>query len=385
MAIALGTRRRGSVGGLAVGHRLRDFDPYMLVTTLVLMAFGVVAIWSASGREALTPGNLGVKQALYGMLGLAVMALVAGFDYRFLASFAWVIYGAGIASLVLVLLKGEIVAGAQRWFLIGPMSLQPSEFTKLATIIALAAFISSRGSAMRELGNFLVSLGIVLLPMALVFQQPDLGTTLVHGVIWVSMMLVTQTRRLYFAIMGLLAGPAFAFAWEFVFHDYQRRRLLVSYNPDLDRLGEGYNILQARISIGSGGWLGAGLGGGSQSQLEMLKVRESDFIFAHVSGMFGFLGMLALFASFVILLWRCLRVVEIARDSFGQCLAVGVSGVMFFQAFVNIGMNVGLMPVTGITLPFVSAGSSSVWTFLMAQGILQSILMRHRKLAFQAT
>ncbi len=385
MAVALGTRRRGSVGGLVVAHRLRDFDPYMLITTLVLMAFGVVAIWSASGREALTLGNLGAKQALYGILGLVVMALVAGFDYRFFASFAWMIYGVGIASLVLVLLKGEIVAGAQRWFVIGPISIQPSEFTKLATIIALAAFISSRGAAMRELGNFLVSLGIVLLPMALVFQQPDLGTTLVHGVIWVSMMLVTQTRRLYFAIMAVLAAPAFAFAWEFVFHEYQRRRLLVSYNPDLDRLGEGYNILQARISIGSGGWLGAGLGGGSQSQLEMLKVRESDFIFAHVSGMFGFLGMLALFASFVILLWRCLRVVEIARDSFGQCLAVGVSGVMFFQAFVNIGMNVGLMPVTGITLPFVSAGSSSVWTFLMAQGILQSILMRHRKLAFQAT
>src|SRR3712207_4729806 len=144
-----------------------------------------------------------------------------------------------------------------------------------------------------------------------------------------------------------------------------------------------FNLIQARISIGSGGWLGYGIEGGTLSQLGLLKVRESDFIFAHASGMFGYVGMLALFASFAILLWRCLMVVEIARDGLGQCIAVAVSGILFFQAFVNIGMNVGLMPVTGITLPFVSSGRSSLWVFLIAEGILQSILMHHRKLAFQ--
>ena len=367
------------------GHRWKDFDLYMLVTTVVLMGFGVVAIWSAAGGGPLTLGNAGVKQALFGVLGLGLMLIFANVDYRFLASFGWAIYACGIALLALVLVPGvgHVEAGSQRWFNLGFTTVQPSEFVKLATMIALAAFIASRGAAMREAGNFLISMLIVILPMALVFQQPDLGTTLVYGVIWAAMMLVARTRRIYFAVLVILAAPAFAFAWEYLFYPYQKERLLVSYDPYSAPSDAGYNIIQAWISIGSGGWTGYGLQGGTQSQMDLLAVRTSDFIFAHASGMFGFLGMLALFASFVILGWRCLRVAETARDSFGQCLAIGAFGVLFFQAFVNIGMNVGLMPVTGITLPFVSAGLSSLWTFLFTEGILQSILMRHRKLAFQ--
>lgn len=371
-----------------LGYRWKDFDPYMLITTMVLMGFGVVAIWSATGGGPLTPGDAGVRQAFFGAAGLGLMVAIANFDYRFFASFAWAIYAAGIALLLLVLVPGVGVTlgtEARRWFSLGFTSIQPSEFVKLATIIALAAFIASRGAAMAELGNFIVSILIVAVPMALVFQQPDLGTALVYGVIWAAMMVVARTRRIYFALLALLAAPAFLVAWEFVFRPYQKERLLISYDPEKDPTVAGYNIIQAHISIGSGGWTGYGLRGGTQSQMDLLAVRESDFIFAHASAMFGFIGMFALFASYVILLWRCLRVVETARDSFGQCLAIGMTGVLFFQAFVNIGMNVGLMPVTGITLPFVSSGLSSVWTFLLAEGILQSILMRHRKLAFQPT
>lgn len=382
MAMALG-RGRTAARALPVGLRWRDFDPQMLITTLVLMAFGVVAIWSAAGGGPLTPGNLGVKQAIYGLVGLGVMLAIASFDYRFFASFAWLIYGLTILSLAAVLVIGVTIAGSQRWLYFGPLSVQPSEFGKVGALIALAAFVASRGPAMRDFGNFVVSGLIVALPMALVFRQPDLGTTLVYGAVWLAVLLVSQTRRRYFAILALLAGPAFAFAWAFVFHDYQKTRLIVSYDPSRDPLKDGYNIIQARISIGDGGWLGAGLLGGSQSQNNYLRVRETDFIFAHVAGMFGYIGMLALLISFVILLWRCLRVIEIARDDFGRCLAAGVTAMIFFQSFVNIGMNVGLMPVTGITLPFVSAGASSLWTFLLAEGILQSILLRHRKLAFQ--
>jgi rod shape determining protein RodA len=320
---------------------------------------------------------------MFGAIGVAMMVLFANIDYRFFSSFAWFIYGIGIAVLVIVLAVGVIIAGSQRWIYVGPLSFQPSEFGKLATIIALAAFISSRGTAMRELGNFFVSLLIVALPMALVFLEPDLGSTMVYAVIWVSMMTVARTRWLYFVGMAIMAIPASLIAWQFVLHDYMRDRLFISYHPETDPSGDGFNIIQARISIGSGGLFGHGLHGGTQSQLELLRVRTTDFIFAHVSGMFGFVGMLALFASFVILLWRCLRVAENARDSFGQCFALGVTGILFFQAFVNIGMNLGLLPVTGITLPFVSYGVSSVWTFLAAEGILQSILMRQRKLAFQ--
>ena len=237
---------------------------------------------------------------------------------------------------------------------------------------------------MKEFGNFVVSGLIVLVPMALVFRQPDLGTTLVYGVIWLSMILMARTRIRYLIFLAVMSIPGLIIAWFFVFHDYQKDRLLVSYNPMIDELGEGFNIIQARISVGSGGWFGAGLSGGTQSQADLLRVRETDFIFAHAAGMFGYLGMLALLLSYALLLWRCLRVVETSRDGFGQLVAVGVTGALFFQAFVNIGMNIGLMPVTGITLPFVSAGASSLWTFLIAEGLLQSIRMRHRKLAFQA-
>lgn len=373
-----------------MSSRWKDFDLYLLLTTLVVIGFGIVSIWSAVGGGTLSPGNKAVQQALYGAFGIALMFFIAGMDYRFFGSLSWILYFAGLALLVLVLVPSPFtleVLGARRWFLIGGtangITIQPSEFAKLTTMVALAGFIASRGREMRELGNFIVSGLIVAVPALLVFREPDLGSATVYAVIWVSMMLVTQTRKIYFGALAMLATPAFLFAWEFVFHDYQRERLLISYNPDKDPMGAGYNIIQARLSIGSGGLWGFGLGGGTQSQLELLKVRESDFIFAHASGMVGFVGMTALFACYVLMIWRCLRVAEQAKDSFGQCVAIGVTGILFFQAFVNIGMNLGIMPVTGITLPFVSQGSSSLWTFLMAQGILQSILMRHRKLAFQ--
>ncbi len=386
-ATRAGHRRAGRTVGL--GHRWKEFDVFMLITTVVLTGFGVVTVWSATGGGALTLGNDGVRQGLYGALGMALMIGIATVDYRFFASLAWPLYAFGVALLTLVLIPGigaDLGLGSRRWFLVpGIGTVQPSEFVKLTTAIALASFIASRGTAMTELGNFVVSLLIAGIPAALVFQQPDLGTSLIYGVIWASMMLVAHCRHRHVAVLLALAAAAPFVAWRFLLKDYQIDRWQVFMDPGSDPLGEGFNIMQAEISIGSGGLFGYGLQGGTQSQLGLLAVRESDFVFSHASGMFGFFGMLALLTSFVILLWRCLRVVDTAKDGFGQCFAMGVAGVLFVQSFVNIGMNLGLLPVTGITLPFVSAGLSSLWTFLLAEGILQSILMRHRKLAFQPT
>jgi rod shape determining protein RodA len=368
-----------------VSHRWRDFDIPLAATAIVLMCFGVVAIWSARGGGDLTLENEGIRQAVFGIAGVALMLIVAGMDYRFLASLSWIIYFAALALLALVLVPGvgvEIL-GSRRWFQLGSLTVQPSEFGKLATIICLGAFIASRGREMRLLGNFLVSLLIAAAPAALVFREPDLGTTTVYGAIWAAMMLVAAVRWVHLAGLALMAIPSTVVAWFFLLHDYQRERLLISFNPEADPTGAGYNILQARMSIGSGGLFGSGLQGGTQSRLELLKVRESDFIFAHASGMVGFVGIMGLFACYILLLWRCLRVVETARDTFGQCVAIGVTAALFYQAFVNMGMNMGIMPVTGITLPLVSQGTSSLWTFLISLGLLQSILMHHRKLAFQ--
>ena len=368
-----------------LGRRWKDFDFYILFTTIVLMGFSAVTIYSADGGGALVPSNLGVRQVLYGSLGLVVMLVVASVDYRILGSLAWAAYGVAMVSLLLVLVPGigVEIAGSRRWFDLGFTTVQPSEFAKIATLLALSAFVASRGADMRELGNFVVSILIVLVPMVLIFRQPDLGSSLVFGVIWVAIMALAQTKKRYWVAIAASTPVVIFIAWQFLLADYQRRRWTVFLNPEADARGDGFNLIQARISIGSGGLRGFGIEGGTQSQLGLLKVRESDFIFAHASGMFGFIGMLALMLMFAILLWRCLHVSEVARDRLGQSLAIGITGMLFFQAFVNIGMNIGLMPVTGITLPFVSSGLSSLWTFLIAEGILQSILIRQRKLAFQ--
>jgi rod shape determining protein RodA len=367
-----------------LNSRWRYFDLSMLITTGVLMAFGCAAVWSAMGAGPLTFRNGGVQQAIFGCLGVMAMLVIASFDYRFLGSLAWILYGGGLVMLVGVLVAGRSIYGAKRWFDLGFTTVQPSEFGKLATLVALAWFISSRGSEMQSLGNLLVSMVIPAVPAFLVFREPDLGSAMCYMAMWAAMLLVTRTRIRYLVGMVLLAVPTAIFAYEFVLQPYQRDRILIALDPSKDSTNKGYNIIQAKISIGSGGLSGFGLRGGTQSTNDLLKVRESDFIFAHASGMFGFIGMCAVFICYVVLLWRCIRVAETAKDQFGQCLAIGVAGLLFFQVFVNVGMNLAILPVTGITLPFISQGSSSVVTFLAAQGILQSILMRHRKLGFQS-
>ena len=378
MAIVLGQRTTRST----VSAGWRDFDFYMVALALILMGFGLIAIFSAWGLN--THGQISaIQQGVFAMLGLGVMIILASIDYRFLASLSGLLYVAGIAGLAAVHVIGTTITGAQSWIAFGPITVQPSEFAKLTTLIALATFVSSRGSAMSQPLNMLVASLIVALPTVMVLSEPDLGSAVIYMVMWFSVMVVARTKAIYF-ILGLIASPAAVwFAWNYILQDYQKNRLLVSYDPSLDPLGAGYNIIQARIAIGDGGLWGRGLAGGTQSQYNLLSVRESDFIFAHVSSMFGFVGMVALMLVFVLLLWRVLRVVNLSRDQFGQCLAMGIFGMLFFQTFLNIGYNIGVMPVTGVTLPFISQGSSSLWLYLAGVGVLQSILLGHRKFAFQ--
>jgi rod shape determining protein RodA len=296
----------------------------------------------------------------------------------------WPLYAAGILLLVAVQSPlGVTIAGAQNWFDIGFTLIQPSEFTKITTILALSSFVANQGEEMKRFSNFVIAGLIVGLPAVLILIGPDLGQTMVYIALWGSALLVMRTSRLWIIGVVLSLPLAIWFAWEFVLQEYQKTRFLVSFNPDLDPLGAGYQIAQARIAIGAGGIFGEGIRGGTQSTLDLVGVTESDFIFAHASGMFGFIGMVGLMIAEVILLWRCIKAAEIARDHFGQMIAIATTGVLFFQSVLNIGMNVGLMPVAGITLPFVSAGVSSLWTFMVLIGIVQSIRMHHRKLGFQ--
>jgi rod shape determining protein RodA len=311
------------------------------------------------------------------------MFAISRIDYRIIQYGAWPFYWVANALLVAVLFIGVVIGGSQRWISVGgSLTIQPSEIGKLATMIALGVFIASRGSQMQKFSNFVASMAIVALPAALVFIEPDLGTALCYGAIWLSMMAVSNTRPRYFVMLAIATIPAMIFAWFFVLQDYMIDRFRISYDPYSDPLGDGYNIIQARISIATGGMTGQGLLGGTSSQLDLLKVRTTDFVFSHAAGMFGFVGMVGLLAIFVILIWRCLENAQDARDTFGRTFAMGLAGVIFFQAFINIGMNIGLMPVTGITLPFISSGNTSVWMFLAAIGVLQSIRRNQRALGF---
>lgn len=373
---SLGTRRQ-------VATSRASLDPYMIVTTLVLIGFGLVTIWSADGGGMIQPGSLVVRQFVFVLIGLPILAALTTIDYRYIKSLAWVIYLATIAMLVLVMVAGTTIGGSTRWLILGPISIQPSEIAKVGVIISLAAFVADRGDEMKRVHNFILSGLLVLVPMGLVYQQPDLGTAGVFAFIWLAVMLVSRTRFIY--VLGtVLAAPLIAIvAWKFIMHDYMRERLLISFEPERDYFGEGFNIIQAQITIGSGGFLGHGLSGSTQSQLDLLRVRTTDFIFAHAMGMFGFIGAIALFVTIAILLWRCLHVASVSHDSFGQIVAIGVTAMIFFQTFVNVGMNIGIMPVTGIPLPFISLGGSSLWTLFAAIGLLQSVLVHNRRLGFQ--
>ncbi|MDI3340051.1 MAG: FtsW/RodA/SpoVE family cell cycle protein [Sphaerobacter sp.] len=361
----------------------RAFDVYLVVTTLVLIGFGLVTIWSADGMEPLTLGNPAMRQFIFAVIGFGVMAGLTALDYRYLKTFAWVLYLGTLVLLVAVMLAGTTAGGSTRWFQFGPITIQPSEIAKLTVLISLASFIADRGEEMRTLRNFVLSGLLVAVPMALVYLQPDLGTAGVFAFVWLVVMLVSRARLLYLAGVLLAAVPGAWITWNYIMHDYMRERLLISYFPERDRLGEGYNIIQARVTIATGGPFGHGLEGSLQSQLDLLRVRLTDFIFAHAMGMFGFTGAIALFLTFTILLWRTMQIGINARDTFGQVVAFGITAIIFFQTFVNIGMNVGLVPVTGIPLPFISVGGSSLWTLLAGIGLLQSILIHQQRLGFQ--
>lgn len=361
--------------------RWKHFDWVMLSCTAMLALFGLVMIYSATSDPGpFKPGPLVIKQAMYLGFGLALMALLTTVDYRFLANWTWVIYGAALASLALIFVLGRSSYGSTRWIDIGPVSLQPSEPAKLAMVLVLARLLSEKPRGQSPLARFLGSLGLVALPLGLVFLQPDLGTSLVLGAIWVALILVSGTRLKYILWLLALSLPATLFAWRFALKPYQIARVVAFLNPEASPLADGYNLIQARISVGAGGLTGQGYLEGSQSQLQYLRVQHTDFIVSVVAEEFGFLGMLALFLVFGLLLWRVIRVADLARDKYGEMIAAGIVAIMLFQIVVNVGMNLGLMPVTGIPLPFISHGGSSLVTLFAAQGILQSILMRHKKL-----
>ena len=362
----------------------RPFDYVLLLAALALTAYGLILIYSgtltaSSGDFAqVLQGPVG-RQLAFAIVGVAMCLFVAQMDYRFLARGSMGMYVGLIGALVFVLTLGAAEFGSRRWIPIFGTQVQPSEIGKLIVILVLAKYLSDNQEKVKTLPVFLTSLAIAAVPSLLVFAEPDLGSATIFLFVWLGMVIMAGADMRH--VLGLIGiGIAVTpFAIVAVITEYQRERISLFLDPAADALGSGFNILQAEIAIGSGGLFGKGLGEGSQTQLDYLRTQTTDYIFSVLGEELGFVGAMVLFGLFTLLLFRGLRAAMISQDSFGRMIAVGIVIFILFQAFINIGVNIRLFPVTGIPLPFLSAGGSSLITLFIAIGLLESVVLRHKQ------
>ena len=347
---------------------LLHFDWLLVVLAALLIGAGLLTLGSLVPR-------LLMRQLAWLGVGVAGVLVVISIDYRILARWAYVAYAAGLVVLATVLVLGRAAQGARRWLAIGPLTLQPSELFKLVLIATVATYLAGREEHRPGWDRVAVPLCLVAPAFLLIVKQPDLGTALVLMPVVIALLFVGGARWRDLAILagvGLAAAPAF---W-FVLRDYQRERLLVYLDPFRDPLGSAWNVIQAKITIGSGQFLGKGLFGGTQSRLAFLPERHTDFIFAAFAESWGFVGAVLLLAVYGLLAMRGLEVAATARDSLGSLLATGATVLLVSQALVNIGMVTGLLPVVGIPLPMVSYGGSALLTALGAVALIENVRMR---------
>lgn len=343
------------------------------MAVIVVSAIGLAAIYSIDLSLGGNKLRYFPTQATALAIGLVVLFVAASFH----ASFYWVsaraIYGFTILSLVAVLFLGTTIRGTRGWFRVVGFSFQPAELAKVALVIFLAWLINRYGRRFEKY-KFVVSTGLFsLFPMVLIMLQPDLGSAIVLGAVWLGLMVATGTRkRFVFGVLGITIC-AFLVGWFFLFKDYQKERFLTFIYPDRDPLRSGYNVSQSLIAIGSGGVFGRGLGFGSQSQLHFLPEAQTDFIFSVVAEELGFIGITMVLTLYVLIFWRLLRIARLGSDDFGAYCVVGVLLVFLVQIIINIGGATGFLPVTGITLPFLSYGGSSIVINLLLVGIAESI------------
>jgi rod shape determining protein RodA len=353
----------------------RKMDKVLLFAALGLGVFGVLMIFSATRADNPSTYYL-KKQMMFLVLALLVMFLGAAFDYRRIMPYSKIIYAVTMLLLFVVLFFPAI-GGAHRWINLGFFPVQPSEIAKVAVILVLATFIADRHMEIGSSKEFLQAVAVGTGVMFFIFLEPDLGVTLSVFVIMVGMLLIGGARLKQMGV--LLGGTAVVMAAAIglkLLKAYQITRLLVFINPDMDPLHTGYNLMQSKIAIGSGQLIGKGLFNGTQTNLKFIPEHHTDFIFSVVGEELGFIGGVILLTLFGLLLWRALRIAVTARDSFGTMIAGGIVVMFFFQILVNIGMTMGIMPITGVPLPFMSYGGSSLIVNFFSVGLLLNIGMR---------
>jgi rod shape determining protein RodA len=362
---------------------LRHLDPTLIVTAAALAVYGLFMLYSATNRGLAAlgedPGFYLKRQIAFLMLGVIAMVLAASFDYRLVKVYAPIAYGLVVLALVLVLSPmGQETAGAQRWITLFGFQFQPSELAKLTVVAALASYLSE----LREIRLEHVWKAALIAggPMVLIFLQPDIGTMMVFGAVLIGLLVVAGARARHLVILVAVAifGAVIAFNLGIV-KEYQIDRLRSFLDPAADPLRAGYNLQQAQIAIGAGGLFGRGYLNGTQTNLDFVPEQHTDFVFTVVGEELGFMGAVGLLALYAVLLWRGFRTALMSRDSFGTLLAMGIVVMIGFQVFVNVGMTMGIMPVTGIPLPLVSYGGTSMIVNWLAIGLLLNVHMRRFK------
>jgi rod shape determining protein RodA len=355
---------------------IMNFDWTLLVTVVLIVVIGVVNIYSSTFPHTGNFKPLYLKQIYWLILGMVLMFSILSFDYRTLIRYAYPFFLFCLILLTLVMFLGRSSSGSQRWLQLGFFSFQPSELTKIALILALTRFFTEEdnphGHGLRDL---LVPFLIFIIPALLVFKQPDLGTVVLLVLIYVSILAFIGVHLRTWITLGVGCVALAPLLWHFL-KDYQKTRLLTFLNPDLDPLKTGYHIIQSKIAVGSGTFFGKGFLQGTQSQLHFLPEQHTDFIFSVLAEEWGFMGSFILLFLILLLISRGLKIAYTSKDRAGAILAIGISAMIFWQSFINVGMVLGIVPVVGVPLPLLSYGGTSIVASFIGIGILMNISMR---------
>jgi rod shape determining protein RodA len=370
----------------------RHFDFWLLGAVAILTVFGIAMIRSTvAGNIALTEANLPLRQFIFAAVGFVFVFVMAAIDYHYWASMSTTMYVGTVGVLAVLFVVGTVAFGSARWFEAGVINIQPSEIAKIVIILTLGHFFSRSRERIRQFSGVMLSLIMTLGVVIWILLQPNMSTSIVIMVLWFVLAWASGMRLKHISILAgigiiviLISIPLLPVLIKAkVINDYQIRRVETFLAPEEGATsGEAYNLNQAEISIGSGGLLGQGYGQGTQIQLRFLKVRWSDFIFSSMAHEFGFVGITLMMGLELFVIWRCLHAAGVAADTYGALICYGVATLLAFQGLVNMGVNLRLLPATGLPLPFISYGGSSLLSLLMGIGLVESVLLRHKALEF---
>ena len=360
----------------------KKVDWLLMLNVFFLLLFSLTALYSLNINQPLDSSNLFVRQLVFVLIGLVLVVLFTLFDYRWLKNYHKIILAVVFILLFVVNVFAEPIRGMTGWLAVGGQSFQPSEFAKLATVFFLASYFTKFSHEFYRFKHILITGAVTGVMAALVASQPDFGSAVIIFATWFVMLWFVKIPKKYFLYLIIFLILVSTILWSFVFVDYQKARLVSFVNPTADALGDGYNVRQSMIAVGSGQLLGRGLGLGPQSQLNFLPEQYSDFIFAVIAESFGLWGSIALLLLFVSLYGRMIVVAKNSGNAFASWMVLGFVIYLSMQTFVNIAMTIGIAPVTGITLPFVSYGGSSLLTSFVVLGIVQNVIITRREKLF---